>query len=133
MTTTRCFGGTTEEAGGSPGAGSQGAGVQEQGTGAGGTGAAPGSAQGQGTEEGANEGEGNVFLADEDVPLSDGPEDLIRLDEEETPLAFRIDGLEGAKNMLTALVAGVSSIAAPLALFIILVKRRREENGKYQK
>lgn len=43
------------------------------------------------------------------------------------------DGLEGAKNMLTALVAGVSSIAALLALFIILVKRRREENGKYQK
>ena len=79
--------------------------------------------------EGADGAEDNTNLDDEDVPLSDAPEELVNLDDEETPLAFNLGNLDGAKNMLVAVVAGVSGVAALLALIIIVIKRRRKEQG----
>lgn len=99
-----------------PGGGNAGAGT-------GGPGGGGGAAAG---EDAGNAGE-NADLADEDVPLSDGPQDLVNLDDEDTPLAFSLEDLDGAKNMLGAVVVGVSGMAALLALIIIFVKRRKKE------
>lgn len=99
-----------------PGGGNAGAGT-------GGPGGGGGAAAG---EDAGNAGE-NADLADEDVPLSDGPQDLVNLDDEDTPLAFSLEDLDGAKNMLGAVVVGVSGAAALLALIIIFVKRRKKE------
>lgn len=95
------------------------------GTGAGGAGG--GGEGGAAAGEDTGNAEENTDLADEDVPLSDGPRDLVDLDDEDTPLAFSLDNLDGAKNMLGAVVVGVSGAAALLALIIIFVKRRKKE------
>lgn len=86
-----------------------------------------GGAAAAGGADGAGGAEDNTNLDDEDVPLSDGPEELVNLDDEETPLAFSLGNLDGAKNMLGAVVVGVSGLAALLALIIIFIKRRRKE------
>lgn len=92
------------------------------GAGAGGAGGAPGAGAGAG---GAEAGE-NADLADEEVPLSDGPQDLVDLDDEDTPLGFSLDDLDVATNMLGAVVVGVSGAAALLVLIVIAARRRKK-------
>ena len=58
------------------------------------------------------------------------PEDLVDLDDEDTPLGFSLKDLDVATNMLGALVVGVSGAAALVVLLVILVKRRRAEAAK---
>lgn len=100
--------------------------VQEGGNAGTGTGGAGGGGEdGAAAGEDAGNAEENTDLADEDVPLSDGPQDLVDLDDEDTPLAFSLKDLDGAKNMLGAVVVGVSGAAALLALIIIVARRRK--------
>lgn len=107
------------------GEGGQGAGTGEGGTGGDGTEAA---AEADG-EDAGGAGE-NAEIGDEEIPLSDGPEDLVDLDDEDTPLGFSLKDLDVATNMLGALVVGVSGAAALVVLLVILVKRRRAEAAK---
>lgn len=70
-------------------------------------------------------GAGGEVLPDEEVPLAEGPQDLVDLDEEDVPLAFGLKGLDGTTNMLGAVVVSASGIAALLALIIIVARRRK--------
>ncbi len=97
-----------------------------EGTGGGNAGTGAGGAGGGANDAGEGAGE-NTELADEAVPLSEGPEDLVDLDDEDTPLGFSLKDLDVATNMLGALVVGVSGAAALVVLLVVFMKRRREK------
>ena len=83
-----------------------------------------------GTAAGENNGGQDVELPGEEVPLADGPQDLIDLDDEDVPLASRITGLEeGARNMLGAVVVGVTALTALFVMLFLLIRQRREESA----
>ena len=69
-------------------------------------------------------------ITGEEVPL-EGPAERIDLDDEEVPLAGRILDLEdGAKNMLGAIVVGVTALAALLVMILVLMKQKKEKEKK---
>lgn len=111
-------------AGAAPGAG----GAVAAGPGAAAGGAADGAVDAGGA---ADAGE---TVPDEEVPQAEGPDDLVDLDDEEVPLAG-IGGEAGpdavfVRNMATAVaVAGVGGISLA-ALFVLWMKKRRQDKGK---
>lgn len=138
-------GGTTEEGGGAsvpaPGT-AEGAGAPAAGTAAGGAAADAGTGAAGGAGAAGADGEG-AAVPDDEVPLDEGPEDLINLDDEEVPLA-EPDGdaadageTEGnTRNIAGAVAAAGISAAALIALFVLWLKKRKndqEEAGTEEK
>jgi len=73
-------------------------------------------------------------LPDEAVPTTDGTEDLVDLDDEETPLA-NVDASSGAKkfgNPYVIAAAGVALLAGLIGLFVWMKRRKTEDDGKYE-
>lgn len=101
-------------------------------------GAVPG--PGEATDEGEAESEStgeeessaeNQEILDEEVPLEDGPDALVDLDEEKLPLANGLGELdEFATNMLGSVVVGVTGAAALIVMFLLLMKRRKKVQVK---
>lgn len=76
--------------------------------------------------EAADAGAG-IEAPDDNVPLDEGPQDLLDLDDEEVPLADGIGQIqEGTSNMLGAAAVGTTASAALIALIVILLKRRKK-------
>lgn len=73
-------------------------------------------------------------LPDEAVPTTDGTEDLVDLDDEDTPLA-NVDASSGAKkfgNPYVIAAAGVVLLAGLVGLFVWMKRRKTEDDGKYE-
>lgn len=99
---------------------------------------APGGAADESEEESESTGEsesvgesesagGDVEIDDANVPLVDGPEDLVDLDEERVPLAPGLSNLdEFATNMLGAVVVSVTGVAALVVLLLLMLRRRKK-------
>ena len=128
--------GGTEGAGTAPGA----AGGTAGGAGAAGTGgtAGAGGAAAAGTEAGggaagdadapAGGGEAGIAAPDEEVPQTEGPEELQELDDEDVPLAGAGENSAGGTGQIAGAVAvaGAAGIAL-IALLILWLRRRKKE------
>lgn len=126
-------GGTTATEGGGTTTTTTGTGAGAGTTGAGAAGAGAGAAGADDTAAGANAGVGGDVAAvpDEEVPLDEGPEDLVDLDDEEVPLANMNQERPGKIMSYLPVYIGIGLVAAiALVATAIYLRKRRKVPAK---
>ena len=126
-------GGTTATEGGGTTTTTTGTGAGAGTTGAGAAGAGAGAAGADDTAAGADAGVGGDVAAvpDEEVPLDEGPEDLVDLDDEEVPLANMNQERPGKIMSYLPVYIGIGLVAAiALVATAIYLRKRRKVPAK---
>lgn len=129
-------GGTAEEGGGAAAPAPEAGGTQVPAAGAAGGTAAAGAGAATGAPDAGAEAAdaGETAVPDDEIPLDEGPEDLLNLDDEEVPLAEPDGDAGDAKETAgnTRSIAGAVAVAgigaaALIALFVLWLKKRKKD------